>query len=87
MLSIINIYSVFLSLFLFVSDSGKLADMKKKIKTVILLVMIAMVTALLVHSYSHTMIPQHLVSNMRPSIWVSLGLRALWIYGVNIIPA
>ena len=39
--------------------------MRKKIKTVILIVMIAMATALLVHSNSHTIVPQDLVSNMR----------------------
>ena len=81
MLSIINIYSVFLSLLLFVSDSGKLADMRKKIKTVILLVTIAMVTALLVHSYSHAMVPQDLVSNMRAKYLGFSGVKGrvdLW---------
>ena len=55
--------------------------MRKKIKTVILLVMIAMVTALLVHSYSHTMIPQDLVSNMRAKYLGFSGVKGrvdLW---------
>ena len=55
--------------------------MRKKIKTVILNVMIAMVTALLVHSYSHAMIPQDLISNMRAKYLGFSGVKGhvdLW---------
>ena len=55
--------------------------MRKKTKTVILIVMIAMVTALLIHSYSYATIPQDLVSNMRTKYlgfsWVK-GHVDLW---------
>ena len=47
----------------------------------ILLVMIALVTALLVHSYSHPMIPQDLVSNMRAKYLGFSGVKGrvdLW---------
>ena len=55
--------------------------MRKKIKTVILLVTIAMVTALLVHSYFHAMVPQDLVSNMRAKYLGFSGVKGrvdLW---------
>ena len=55
--------------------------MRKKTKTVILIVMIAMVAALLIHSYSYATIPQDLVSNMRAKYlgfsWVK-GHVDLW---------
>ena len=55
--------------------------MRKKTKTVILIVIIAMVVALLIHFYSYAIIPQDLVSNMRAKYlgfsWVK-GHADLW---------
>ena len=69
------------SFYLFRSSQWNFADMRKKTKTVILIVMIAMVTALLIHSYSYATIPQDLVSNMRTKYlgfsWVK-GHVDLW---------
>ena len=55
--------------------------MRKKTKTVILIVIIAMVTALLIHFYLYAIIPQDLVRNMRAKYlgfsWVK-GRVDLW---------